>query len=572
MLHNGPDPPPALIVLAFAAALAAIGGCGEPLPVRPAGGPLFVEAVEVGLEFEHWNGMSGHYDFPEIFGAGAALFDFDGDGDLDVYLVQGGSPRGPGAPIFPPPGPLPLRDRLFRNDLVPGGRLRFVDVTEAAGIDGVEYGMGVAVGDYDADGLPDLYVTNLGPNRLWRNLGGGRFEDETVAAGVAEERWSTAAVFFDYDGDGLLDLFVGNYVHDPPGGREPCVTATGAPEYCGPQSYRPEPDRLFRNLGGQFRDVTTPAGLARAGGPALGVVAADFDGDRRPDLYVTNDGEANQLWINGGDGTFRDAALLAGCAFNADGEAEASMGVDAADYDQDGDLDLFMTHLDDETNTLYRNDGHGRFHDATAESGLGTPSRRFTGFGTAWLDADGDGDLDLVAANGAVKTLERRVAAGSRFPLEQQNQIFLNDGEGRFSEAGPAAGPAFALEEVSRAAVAGDVDNDGDADLLITNNNGKARLLLNTADPRRWLGLTLVEADGRTPALGATAGIAGDRARRAVRPGAGYLGSNDPRLSLAPARAPLTVEVAWADGVTERFDVERGERYVELRRGSGSTP
>ena len=365
-----------------AGALIGFAMAALPAAAEPAAGSLFSESPG-GPDFVHFNGMSGELYFPEMMGSGAALFDYDGDGDLDAYLVQGVM-LGPGKSladaVFPPADDTLLADRLYRNDSTsePGQtRIRFTDVTAASGLRADGYGMGVAAADFDNDGRVDLYVTNFGANQLWRNLGGGRFENVTAAAGVGDKRWSVSAAWIDYDRDGDLDLYVGNYVRYTFDNAKPCRSSTSARDYCSPLVYKPDVDTLYRNDGdGRFTDVSTAAGIRAHFGGALGVVAADFDGDGWQDLYVANDGVANQLWINRGDGTFSDEALLAGVGVNMDGSPEASMGVDAADFDGDGDEDLFMTHLARETNTLYVNDGEGWFEDRTLA--WGWPIRAFS--------------------------------------------------------------------------------------------------------------------------------------------------------------------------------------------------
>ncbi len=568
-----------------------IAGCGAPTaapPTRdgsaPESPPVFVErAAESGLDFTHFNGMSGERYMVEVLGAGAALFDYDNDDDLDIYLRQG-EMLGPAGSVdealFPPRHPLPLTDRLYRNDFQIGPdaapSLRFTDVTEQAGLSGSAYGMGVAAGDYDNDGWIDLYLTNFGPNRLLHNNGDGTFSDVTAASGTGDDGWSVPASFFDFDRDGRLDLFVGNYVEFDYARLPVCKDLTGARDYCGPGVFDEQADRLFRNLGnGTFEDVSEAVGLGSGFGPALGAVTTDFNGDGWLDVYVANDGKANNLWINDRGTGFSDQALLAGCAVSASGKAEGSMGVDAGDFDGDGDPDLFMTHLTKETNTLYLNNGRGLFEDRTTMSGLGAASLAATGFGTAWIDYDNDGRLDLLTANGAVTRIPALVEQGDPYPLHQPNQLFRNLGEGRFDDAGEAASEAFALSEVSRGAVFGDLDNDGDVDVLVTNNNGPARLLVNEyAGGNHWLGLRLVTGEPARDALGASAQlfVAGAPPLwRRVRVEAGYASANDPRLrfGLGPSGAVERLVVRWPEGELEEWTGLEIDRYHKLRRGEG---
>ena len=546
---------------------AAAGGSSGPAIFRE-------RAAETGLDFRHVNGMTGKYYLPEITGAGAAVFDYDNDGDLDVYLVQGGAlgeTAGAGTSVS---------DRLFRNDLVGGGDgvLRFTDVTTASGIDATEYGMGVATGDYDNDGDVDLYVTSFGPNRLFRNNGDGTFEDVTARAGVDDPSWSVPAAFFDYDRDGWLDLYVGNYVEFSYAVNKVCVSASGIEDYCSPNIYPAASDRLFHNEGdGTFEDVTAPAGLLAASGNALGAIPEDFDDDGWIDVFVANDGNDNQLWMNRGDGTFADEALVRGCAVNMEGRAEASMGVDVGDFDRDGDVDLFMTHLRHETNTLYVNRGDGIFDDLTVRSDLGGASRDYTGFGTAWLDFDLDGWLDLLVVNGAVQSLDHLVAAGDPFPLHQKDQLYRNLGDGRFRELSAGAGPYFELSDVGRGAAYGDIDNDGDTDVVVTNNNGPARLLLNEA--RREgasVGIVLEAGSGPRDAPGARIEVRTSRGPtlwHRVRTAGSYASASDPRvlLGLGPKARIERMRVEWPTGRIEEFDAPELDRYTTLVEGSGTT-
>ncbi len=580
----GPEPLRARFRLPEALVLVALSACGEaatPTSEAPGRMPIFTDVTAAsGLDFVHSNGMSGELYFVENMGQGAGLFDFDRDGDLDAYLVQG-APLPANRPLAEilseTPATLPLVDRLYRNDGPDAAGIpRFVDVTAISGIVDGDYGMGVATGDVDNDGWVDLYVTNFGPNHLFRNRGDGTFDDVTTAAGVSDARWNTCATFFDYDRDGWLDLFVCAYLDFQVERHTPCRAPNGLPDYCSPANYEPMPNRLFRNRGdGSFEDVSRRSGIDSLFGGALGVVAADFDGDGWADLYVGNDQRPNQLWINQKDGTFRDTAPLAGCSVNREGRPEATMGVDAADFDDDGDLDLFMVNLTGETNTLYVNQGEGVFRDRTAESGLGPPSFAMTGFGTGWLDFDNDSRLDLLVANGAVRILPEQAAAGVLLPLRQRNQLFRNLGNGRFEEVGVEAGPVFELSEVSRGAAFGDLDDDGDLDVLLVNNHGRARLLLAATDPaHHWLGLRLVEVRPARDMLGARAAVTladGRVLTRRCHTDGSYLAASDPRLhvGLGDAREVREVEVTWPDGSRESWTGLAADRYHELRRGEG---
>jgi hypothetical protein len=466
---------------------------------------------------------------------------------------------------------------LFRNDLKPGGKLSFVDVTVQAGVERDAYGMGVAVADYDNDGDLDLYVTNFGPNVLYRNNGNGTFTDVTREAGVDDERWSSSAAFLDYDRDGDLDLFVANYIDFTIKGNRKCFATTGERDYCTPSIYRPVPSRLFRNEGsGKFVDATGTAGIGNAFGPGLGVASADFNGDGWLDIYVANDGAANILWINKKDGTFEESALLSGVAYAADGVARAGMGVGCGDFDNDGDEDVLVTNLRREGSTLYRNDGKGLFHDASAEFGLAHTSFLSTGFGTGWFDYDHDGRLDLFTANGAVTLLE--TLKGTPYPFTQRNQLFHNEGENRkFLEVTTAAGPALALLEVGRGAAFGDIDNDGDIDIVVSNNNGPVRLLRNEAGSgNHWLQVRLEGVKDNRNGLGARIAVLRKEMpalwRRCSTDGS-YLTASDARVhfGLGKVAAIEAVEVYWLNGDREVWRDIKVNASVTLRQGSGKT-
>ena len=528
-----------------------------------------------GLDFVHFNGMTGELHFSEMMGSGAALLDYDGDGDLDVLLVQGDmlDPERPVADALAPPASPPGVDRLYRNDAAPaadGTAVTLVDVTEASGLGATRgYGMGVAVGDVDGDGWLDLYVTNLGPNFLWRNRGDGTFEEVGAAAGVDDRRWGVAAAFVDYDRDGDQDLYVGNYVDFRLATHKTCRAPTGVEDYCGPLAYEPEPDELFRNRGdGTFEAVTGAAGLAGRPAGALGVGVGDFDADGWPDLYVANDQVPNQLWINRGDGTFVDEALLSGTGVNAEGQPEASMGVIVGDLDADGDDDIFLSHLTRETNTLYVNDGGGLFEDSSRDSGLGMPSWEATGFGVAVADFDLDGVLDVFVANGAVKLMEEQAAAGEAYPLRQRNQLFRGVAAGRWEEATAAAGEPLAEVEVSRGVARGDVDLDGDDDLILSNSAGPARWLRNVGERRGgWLAVDGCRQVGEARTSGTrievTAGD-GTSVRRLARDGS-YASANERSVVFGvPAGGLVTIAATRPDGGRSEWRGVPASRRVAL--------
>nr|VFK56875.1 MAG: Repeat domain-containing protein [Candidatus Kentron sp. TUN]VFK64289.1 MAG: Repeat domain-containing protein [Candidatus Kentron sp. TUN] len=548
---------------------------------------------ESGLDFIHFSGISGEFYFSEILGSGGALFDYDKDGDLDVYLVQGRAlacvsiPGASESSCSDTTGDKGLpRDRLYRNDLtvMEDGtrRIRFTDVTEASRIQATGYGMGVAVGDFDNDGWPDLYITNYGPNQFLRNNGDGTFQDITKKAGVEESRWSVSASFLDFDRDGWLDLFVGNYVDFSIKNHQSCYAPDGTRDYCSPLTFRPIPCRLFRNRGnGTFEDISGRSGIIKENAGALGVVSADFNGDGWVDIYVGNDGRPNQLWINQRDGTFQNEAFLAGAAVNMDGAAEASMGVDAGDFDNDGDEDLFMTHLLEETNTLYINDGAGWFQDRSVATGVAVPSQGRTAFGTSWVDYNNDGWLDLIIVNGDVKTIPELARNGDPLPYHQPNQLLVNTGNGKLQDVTTQAGPAFSLSEISRGAVFGDVDNDGDMDVLITNNSGPVRLLRNDVNNNNhWLGIRLLDETGRD-ALGAYVEVQRDSAPslwRRARTDGSYASANDPRIlvGLGSFNKVRAVRVRWPNGHQEEWRAAVGgyltvDRYLTLQEGQGSS-
>ncbi len=543
--------------------------------------PIFTEAASLtGLDFSHYNGMNGNLSTTEIMGGGVALFDYDNDGDLDVYLTQGNVMTGVAdatKTTFPVSQDFPLMDRLYRNLLTDKGKLLFEDVTEASGIRQKGYGMGVASGDFDGDGWVDLFITNYGENALLRNGGDGTFTEVSKDAGIADARWNASASFLDFDADGKLDLFVTAYLDHSVADPKVCHDIRGKRDYCGPMAYPPLADRLYRNRGnGAFEDVSRKSGLSELPGAGLGAAVADFNGDGRLDIYVTNDQTPNRLWLNQGKGKFLDDALLAGCSVNLDGRAESSMGVTAGDVDGDGDLDLLATHLGGETDTLYLNDGGDGFLDATLRSGLAFPSGPTTSFGTAFFDFDRDGDLDLITVNGAMKRKWELVEAGDPFPFHEPNQLYRNLGKGHFEEvSSKEAGSPFELSELSLGAAVGGGDNDGDVDVFVTNNNGPVRLLLNTGkDGNHWVGLRAVAGKPSRDQLGVRLEVMRSGATplfRHVHTDGSYLSSRDPRVlvGLGQSREPVKVRVKWVDGAQEEFGGLEVDRYHTLEKGKG---
>lgn len=510
-----------------------------------------------GLTFVHESGATEGLLLPPIMGSGVAMLDYDGDEDLDLYFVTGR-----GAP-----------NRLYRQD----AGFQFTDVTVTGGLGDTGFGMGVAVGDYDNDGDPDVYVTNLGPDALYRNRGDGTFEDVTAAAGIAVTGWSASAAFLDDDRDGLLDLFVTQYVDFDPDQR--CFDRAGRPDYCGPRAFTPVPDVLLRNAGdGTFRDVSVASGIASIPAAGLGVVCEDLDGDGRVDIYVANDAYPNHAWLNRGDGTFEEAAAMLGAAYNLHGQNEAGMGVVAADLDNDALIDLFVTHLDGETNTLYRRLADGRgFLDVTGAAGLATTSAARTGFGVAAVDVELDGDLDLIVANGRVNRLDPLPEAAVEPPLHvlaEPNMLYINDGTGRFELISIDAATLGLPVEISRGLATGDIDGDGDLDVVLTNVHGPARLYRNDAlRGGHWL---VVEATGspRVRAIGARVTLhCPDRDLvSTVRAADSYLSSSDPRVhfGLGAIERVMWIDVLWPDAVPERFATDGVDRVLHLVRGRGA--
>src|SRR5688572_2028535 len=553
------------IVLASLLALAASG-----LTAGQQSSPVKVQfrdiAAAAGLGVTHVNGASPDKYFAEIMGSGGLFVDFDDDGWVDVFLVDGGS-------IASAKVAATARHRLFRNR----GNGKFEDVSAQSGIRHREYGMGACAGDYDNDGAVDLYVTNYGPNALYRNLGKGRFMEVPKAGGAGTALWSTSCAFTDVDRDGFLDLFVTNYVQADRTNNKFCgkrspVELRG---YCHPLAYDPSPNVRYRNTGkGTFLDVSAKAGIGGVRGNGLGVAVSDVDEDGWPDVFVANDGRPNFLFRNKGAGVFEESALLAGVSLAADSRPRAGMGTAFGDYDGDGRLDLVVTNHEFEMHSLFRGLGGGVFSDVTLASGLGPLTLPYVGFGVAFVDFDNDTRRDLVIVNGNVVDNVAEFRKGAK---HAQPSLLLRNSGDRFQSVGKQAGPAFAAETVSRALARGDIDNDGDLDLLITSNGGAVQLLLNEGGSRnnallvRLVGTGKSNRDGIGARLKLTAG--GRTFVDQITSGSSYLAQHDMRVhfGLGAAAKAERLEVIWPDGRVEVVENPPVNHVLTIRQGQGET-
>jgi len=522
---------------------------------------LFTDVTTAaGVRFIHENGGTGIRHLPETMGGGAAWFDADGDGDLDLFLVQS--------------GPLPDSDAAGtgRNALyLNRGDGTFEDATDRSGeAASTGYGQGVAAGDVDGDGAIDLYVTNYGPNVLLVNRGDGSFEDRTVAAGLSEDRWGSSAALFDMDNDGDLDLYVVNYLRFD---LKDYLTKTdggaGYVAYAHPDRFRASPDALYRNDGaGVFADVTDAAGIRDIDGKGLGVSPVDLDGDGDLDLYVANDSTPNFVFENLGGGAFADRTGESNAGYNADGRTEAGMGIAIGDVDNDARLDLFVTNLDGETNTLYQNLGGLTFEDVTRARGLGLDSMTFVGFGCAFFDGDLDGDLDLLVGNGHIIDNVEEIDAGGGSTYLQRALLFENGGTGRFRELGPELAPALAVRRTIRALAFADYDDDGDLDVVLVQNNAPAVLLRNDGERKgKPLTIRVVDAEGRSAPYATVAAAAGGKTIvRQSCPAASYCASHDPRVHLATTEPKFDrIEITWRTGEKATLNDVEPDRHLTIR-------
>ena len=525
--------------------------------------PVFRDvARQAGLDFVHVNGASDEKFLPEIIGGGGLFLDFDNDGWLDVFLVDGGSFADPAVARR-------ARHRLYRNRR----NGTFADVTDASNIRHRGYGMGACAGDIDNDGLIDLYITSVGPNTLYRNAGGGRFAEVPNAGGAGSELWSTSCAFVDIDRDGDLDLFVTHYVDTSRAKNQFCGFSgpPAIPDYCHPLVYPPLPNVLYRNNGrGAFEDVSMRAGIASYRGNGLGVAVSDVDDDGWPDVFVANDSTPNFLFHNDKNGSFTEIAGLAGVAVAADGKPRAGMGTAFGDFTGIGRQGLVVTNHETEMHSLFLNLGGRLFSDVTIRSGVGPATRPYVGFGVVFFDFDNDTRLDIAIVNGNVMANVAQVRAGAR--LAQRKLLLRSTGE-RFVDVTKQAGPGFAIEGVGRALAAGDVDNDGDLDLLVANNGDRPNLLLNEGHAGNAVMVQAVGTASNRSGIGTRLTLtAGARRQvREVQSGSSYLAQNDLRahFGLGGAERAERLELRWPDGSNEVVENLPANHLVVVHQGMG---
>ncbi len=525
----------------------------------------FVEVAEVsGIHFQHTDGESGKRLFNEQYGSGGGFFDYDNDGYLDIYLINARRQTAEAN------GELPT-NVLYRNN----GNGTFTDVTSSAGVGDTGYGVGATTGDYDNDGDIDVYVTNFGANVLYRNNGDATFTDIAQAANVADTKWGTSCAFAELDNDGFLELYITNYADYSPITDKPC-DRQGISVYCGPRSYPPQTDSLYHNNGdGTFTEQRGFANVQAAHG--LGVAIGDIDNDGDADIYVANDQGFNYLFQNRGDGTFEEIGLLAGVSCSDTGKEEAGMGAALADYDNDGRLDATVSNFQNETNTLYHNEGDNFFIDATIPAGIAEHTHRYLGWGIGFLDYDNDGYKDIFVANG--HTMDNIAEVDRSTTAPQQNLLFRNLGDGRFADVTGQMGTGLALRKISRAAALGDYDNDGDIDILVTNWNQTADLLRNEGGNRNnWLQIQAVGTQSNRSAIGARIKVvAGELTQYAeVQSSGSYLAFSDLRVhfGLKDAETVELIEIRWPSGqvdtavhlrANQRFIAVEGEKIVPFQ-------
>jgi len=524
--------------------------------------PTFTDVARVsGIAFEHVYSPEKKY-IVESMSGGVAMFDYDNDGNLDIYFVNS-------LTVDLARAHKKTRSALYHNN----GDGTFSDVTDKAGVGDIGFGMGVVTGDYNNDGFEDFYVTCLGPNHLFRNNGNGTFTDVTAKAGVSDPRWSTGAAFVDYDNDGKLDLFVSNYVdftldHLPEFGVGRTCQFKGTPVQCGPRGLPGAGDSLFHNNGdGTFTDVSSKAGVSDPNGYyGLGVICSDFDDDGLVDIFVANDSTPNFLYHNNGNGTFKEIGFVAGTAVNESGSEQGSMGVTLGDYDHDGRLDLFITNFDDEYNILYHNDGKGSFTDVSFRSKVAQVSLAYVGWGTQFFDYDNDGWVDLFVTNGHVYP--------QRNPYRQRELLHHNNRDGTFAEVAASSGKALMVERVGRGVAVGDLDNDGDLDVVVNDLDGAPQLLRNDGgNANNSLLLKLMGTKSNRDGIGARVKVvSGDLTQvDEVHSGGSYLSQNDQRLNFGfgERRTVDLIEVRWPSGVVDKLTNVKPNEIVTIKEGAG---
>lgn len=514
-----------------------------------------------GIRFVHDDGSRGNRYLTETIASGLGLIDFDNDGDLDIYLLNGASIESLKRAERSP------RNALYRNE----GKGRFTDITKNSGAVGDSgYAMGCAVADFDNDGDEDIYVTNFGPNCLLRNDGNGIFTEVAQQAGIADPAFSAGCSFLDFDRDGHLDIYVGNYLQFDPASVTPCKHAN-VPVYCDPRSYPPKADRLYRNNGdGTFTDVSDASGISQKVSYGMGTVCSDFDGDGWTDIFVGNDIQGNFLWRNLGNGVFQEIGLLAGVAYDEFGDEQGTMGANVGDFDGDGQFDLIVTTYQDQSNTLYRNLGNNLFQDATIATGAGIGSIPLVTWGCGFADFDNDGRRELFIAAGHLQDTVEQFNGSSTY---KQRNLLLQWKSGRFSDVGDQAGEALQVIESSRGSVFGDLDNDGDLDIVVQNARARPTVMMNeTVNDNHWTLLKLVGTKSNRSAVGAIARLsAGDLTLvDEVRAGRGYQSADDLRLHFGLGRREKIdlLEIRWPSGKKETWKNLPTNRVLVLTEGT----